>query len=46
MKCTFTKEEPYKVGTMSKNIINVNLQIGKSDDRSVSQNVDFTLKYW
>lgn len=46
MKCTFTEEEPYKVGTMSKNIINVNMQIGKSDNRSVMQDVDFTLRYW
>ena len=46
MSCTFTEEEPYKVGTISKNIINVNMQIGKNENRSVTQNLDFTLKYW
>ena len=46
MSCTFTEEEPYKVGTISKNIINVNMQIGKNENRSVAQNVDFTLRYW
>ena len=46
MNCTFTAEEPYKVGTVSKNIINVNMKIGKNDNNYVTQNVDFTLRYW
>lgn len=45
MNCTFTPET-YNVNTTAKNIINVNVQIGKSDNRFIAQNVDFTLKYW
>ena len=45
MNCTFTGSE-IEVGNVTKNIINVNVQIGKNDDKSVTKNIDFTLKYW
>lgn len=46
INCTFSKEQPYMVDDISKNIINVDMQIGKSEEKSVTQNVDFVLKYW
>ena len=45
MNCTFTGSE-IEVGNVTKNIINVNVQIGKNDDKSVTKNIDLTLKYW
>lgn len=45
MSCTFTSSQ-YNVNTTTKNIINVNMQIGKNAEDSVEQNVDFTLRYW
>ena len=45
MNCTFTSKQ-YNVNTKTKNLINVDMQIGKNDDKSVTKNVDFTLRYW
>ena len=45
MSCDFTLSQ-YNVDTTSKNIINVNMQIGKTAEKSVQENVDFVLKYW
>lgn len=45
LKCEFTLKT-YNVGDLSKNIINVYLQIGKEDKTIFEKNVDFTLKYW
>lgn len=45
MNCTFTYKQ-YTVNTTTKNLINVDMQIGKDADDSVTKNVDFTLKYW
>lgn len=44
LECTFTKSE-YNVNTITKNIINTNLIIGKNDN-TFSKNIDFVLKYW
>lgn len=43
--CNFTLS-PYTVNTVSKNIINVDLQIGKNAEDSITQNLSFTLRYW
>lgn len=43
--CKFSLNK-YTVNTVTKNIINVNLKIGKSGDDYFENNVDFTLKYW
>ena len=45
MNCTFTPKE-YAVGETTKNLINVDLKIGKNDEKSVEKNIDFTLRYW
>ena len=45
LNCTFSKSE-IEVGNIIKNIVNVNIQIGKNNDKSVSKNIDFTLRYW
>lgn len=47
MNCSFTASE-YNENTnnITKNIINVNMQIGKNEKNSVTRNIDFTLKYW
>lgn len=45
MNCSFTAKT-YNVNNITKNLINVNMQIGKNDKKSVTKNVDFTLKYW
>lgn len=45
MNCNFTLSQ-YNVDTISKNIINVDMQIGKTTEKSVQENVDFVLKYW
>lgn len=45
MDCTFTSGQ-YNVNTTTKNLINVNMQIGKDEDDSVLKNITFTLKYW
>ena len=36
----------YSVNTVNKNIINVDMKIGKNQDDFMTENVDFTLKYW
>ena len=43
--CTFELTQ-YPVSTINKNIINVDIQIGKSQEDCVTKNVDFTLRYW
>lgn len=45
MNCVFTSKT-YNVNTTTKNLINVSMQIGKNDEKSITKNVDFTLKYW
>lgn len=45
INCTFTGSQ-LEVGNVTKNIINVNMKIGKNDDDSITKNIDFTLRYW
>ena len=45
LKCTFISKN-YNVNTITKNIINVNMQIGKDENKSITKNIDFTLRYW
>lgn len=45
MDCNFTMW-PYTVNSFSKNIITVNLKIGEDEEESLTQDIDFTLKYW
>ena len=45
MSCTFTPKE-YDVSNITKNLINVDLKIGKNDEKCVEKNIDFTLRYW
>ncbi len=45
LKCTFTPKE-YNVNNITKNLINVDIQIGKDDQDSMKRKIDFTLKYW
>ena len=44
ISCTFTPKT-YNVNELSKNIINVNMRIGK-EKNSIGKNIDFTLRYW
>lgn len=43
--CIFTLNQ-YNVNSTTKNIINVDLQIGKNDSNIFNKSIDFTLKYW
>ena len=45
LECNFTLST-YEVDTTSKNIVNVNMQIGESAEDSINESVDFTLRYW
>ncbi len=45
MDCDFSMWQ-YTVNSFSKNIINVNLKIGESEEEYFIQDIDFTLKYW
>ena len=45
LKCIFTPNH-YNVNNITKNIINVDLQIGKNNGDIFNKNIDFTLKYW
>ena len=45
LKCTFTGNQ-IEVSGVTKNIINVYMQIGKDEEKSIEKNIDFTLKYW
>lgn len=45
LNCKFTLKQ-YSVNTKTKNIINVNMQIGNNNNNIVNRSVDFTLKYW
>lgn len=45
LKCTFTPKE-YNVNNITKNLINVDIQIGKDDQDSMKRKIDFTLRYW
>ena len=45
LNCTFTAGQ-YNVNTLTKNLINVDMQIGKNEQKSLTRNVDFTLRYW
>lgn len=44
ISCNFTSKE-YIVNNITKNIINVDLKIGKNKS-VLEENIDFTLKYW
>lgn len=43
--CTFSTSN-YNVNNMTKQIINVNMRVGKNNKEYVTKNVDFTLRYW
>ena len=45
ISCKFTLT-PYTVNTVTKNIINTDMRIGRNTEDSVTRNVDFTLRYW
>ena len=45
LSCEFTAKE-YNVNEVTKNIINVNMRIGSNEEKSVTRNIDFTLRYW
>lgn len=45
LNCNFSTKV-YNVNDLAKNIINVNLKIGKKEENSIEKNIDFTLKYW
>lgn len=45
LNCTFSTND-FNVNNTMKQIINVNMKIGKNDEKSVIKNVDFTLRYW
>lgn len=45
INCEFTPKK-YRVEEIDKNLINVNLKIGKNDEKSIQKNIDFTLRYW
>lgn len=45
INCKFTLSE-YTVNSVTKNIINVNTQIGRNNEDSSTKSIDFTLKYW
>lgn len=45
ISCNFTGDI-YTVNSVDKNIINVDIKIGKSEDDSFEKNIDFVLRYW
>ncbi len=45
LQCTFTTNT-YTINSITKNIINVNFQIGNDNEDSIADNIDFTLRYW
>ena len=45
LNCTFTPNV-YNVNDVAKNIINVDMQIGRKEENSLEKSIDFTLKYW
>ena len=45
MNCSFSLKNE-TVSSVSKNIINVAIQIGESESNSMTENIDFTLRYW
>lgn len=46
LDCKFSLNTPYKVNSVTKNIVNVYMKIGQSEDNCFEENIDFTLKYW
>lgn len=44
LECTFTSDT-YNVNSITKNIINTNIKIGRNDS-IFEKNIDFVLKYW
>ena len=46
LDCKFSLNTPYKVNSVTKNIVNVYMKIGQSEDKCFEENIDFTLKYW
>lgn len=45
LECNFLLKQ-HNVNTITKNIINVDLKIGKENKSTLNKNIDFTLKYW
>lgn len=45
LDCKFSLNSPYTVNSVTKNIVNVYMKIGK-EDNYFEENIDFTLKYW
>lgn len=45
LDCKFSLNAPYTVNSVTKNIVNVYMKIGK-EDNYFEENIDFTLKYW
>lgn len=45
LDCTFSTNN-FNVNNITKQIVNVNMKMGKNDEKYVVKNVDFTLKYW
>ena len=45
MNCEFTIQ-PYNVNSITKNIINVDIKIGKNNSDFFEKSIDFTMKYW
>ena len=43
MNCTFTAKT-YNVNTTTKNLINVDMQVGKNENKSITKNADFKIK--
>ncbi len=44
--CKFSLNTPYTVNSVTKNIINVYIKMGKTENNIFEENIDFTLKYW
>lgn len=45
LNCSFSLKQE-NVNSITKNIINVDMQIGRNADKSTTRNIDFTLRYW
>lgn len=45
LSCKFTIT-PFNVNTITKNIINLDIKIGRNSSDFFEKNIDFTMKYW
>ncbi len=45
LNCVFTAKQ-YNVNDVTKNLINVDIRIGSSEEKAITRNIDFTLRYW